>query len=89
MSDSGRLQGFPGGPSGRVLTPMQEVPAGSLSQGDALEKEMVAHSSTLAWEIHGRRSLAGYRLDLVNQVLARPLLTPLLKHRDLEVIGSL
>ena len=60
MNDSGRLQGFPGDPAGRVLPPMQEVPAGSLSQGDALEKEMAARSSTLAWEIQGRRSLAGY-----------------------------
>ena len=25
-----------------------------------LEKEMAAHSSVLAWRIHGQRSLAGY-----------------------------
>jgi len=27
---------------------------------DPLEKEMAAHSSILAWKIHGWRSLAGY-----------------------------
>ena len=27
---------------------------------DSLEKEMATHSSTLAWKIHGQRSLAGY-----------------------------
>ena len=28
---------------------------------DALEKERAAHSSSLAWEPRGQRSLAGYR----------------------------
>ena len=27
---------------------------------DSLEKEMVTHSSILAWRIHGQRSLVGY-----------------------------
>ena len=27
---------------------------------DVLEKEMATHSSILAWEIHGQRSLVGY-----------------------------
>ena len=27
---------------------------------DPLEKEMVTHSSILAWRIHGQKSLAGY-----------------------------
>ena len=27
---------------------------------DSLEKEMAIHSSILAWEIHGQRSLVGY-----------------------------
>ena len=31
----------------------------SLDQEDPLEKEMAAHSSTLAWKIHGQRSLVG------------------------------
>ena len=29
--------------------------------GDRLEKETATHSSILAWEIHGQRSLVGYR----------------------------
>ena len=33
----------------------------SLGQEDLLEKEMVTHSSILAWKIHGPRSLVGYR----------------------------
>ena len=32
----------------------------SLGWEDPLEKEMVTHSSILAWESHGRRSLVGY-----------------------------
>ena len=32
----------------------------SLGQEDPLEKEMAAHSTILAWESHGQRSLAGY-----------------------------
>ena len=31
-----------------------------LQQEEPLEKEMVTHSSSLAWEIHGQRRLAGY-----------------------------
>ena len=32
----------------------------SLDWEDSLEKEMATHSSTLAWKIHGRKSLIGY-----------------------------
>ena len=32
----------------------------SLGGKDPLEKEMATHSSILAWEIHGQRSLEGY-----------------------------
>ena len=39
---------------------MKETRVRSLSQEDALEKEMATHSSILAWRIHGQRSLAGY-----------------------------
>ena len=40
---------------------MQETWIGlGLGQEDPLEKEMASHSSILAWEIHGQRSLAGY-----------------------------
>ena len=35
--------------------------AGSISgSGNCSEKEMATHSSVLAWEIHGQRSLVGY-----------------------------
>ena len=42
------------------LVTMQETQVQSLGQEDLLEKEMATHSSTLAWKIHGWRSLAGY-----------------------------
>ena len=32
----------------------------SLGWEDPLEKEIVTHSSIVAWEIHGQRSLVGY-----------------------------
>ena len=34
--------------------------AQSLGWEDCLEKEMETHSSILAWETHGQRSLSGY-----------------------------
>ena len=51
------------------LPPMRETQVQSLGLEDPLEKEMVTHSSILAWRIpwtekscrlHGRRSLVGY-----------------------------
>ena len=39
---------------------MQETQVWSLRWEDPLEKEMATHSSMLAWESHGQRSLAGY-----------------------------
>ena len=42
------------------LPVMQETWVQSLGQEDPLEKEMATHSSILAWEFHGQRSLAGY-----------------------------
>ena len=39
---------------------MQETWVRSLSQEDPLEREMATHSSILAWEFCGQRSLAGY-----------------------------
>ena len=44
---------------------MQEMPetqVQSLGQEDPLEKEMATHSSILAGESHGQRTLAGYSL---------------------------
>ena len=40
---------------------MQETQVQSLGWEDAPEQDMVAHSSILAWESHGQRSLAGYQ----------------------------
>ena len=42
------------------LPTMQETWVQSLGWEDPLEKEMATHSSTLAWRIHGWRSLVGY-----------------------------
>ena len=42
------------------LPGMWDTRVRSLGQEDPLEKEMATHSSTLAWRIHGRRSLVGY-----------------------------
>ena len=39
---------------------MQEMWARSLGREDPLEEEMATDSSTLAWEFHGQRNLAGY-----------------------------
>jgi len=39
---------------------MQETRVQSLGWEDPLEKEMAVYSSTLAWKIHGQRSLVGY-----------------------------
>ena len=39
---------------------MQDTRVRSLGWENSLEKEMAAHSSILAWEIHGQRSLVGY-----------------------------
>ena len=42
------------------LSTMRETRIRSLGPEDPLEKEMAIHSSTIAWEIHGQRSLVGY-----------------------------
>ena len=39
---------------------MQEIWVQSLGREDPLEKGTAAHSSVLAWRIHGQRSLVGY-----------------------------
>ena len=41
------------------LPTMRETQVRPLGQEDPLEKEMATHSSILAWEIHGQRSLVG------------------------------
>ena len=42
------------------LPAMQEIRVQSLDREDPLEKGMAAHSSILAGEFHGQRSLVGY-----------------------------
>ena len=44
----------------RNLPAMKETWVRSLGQEDPLEKEMVTHSSIIAWIIPGTRSLVGY-----------------------------
>ena len=44
------------------LLAMRETQVQSLGWEDPLEKEMVTHSSILAWKIPGQRSLVGYSL---------------------------
>ena len=42
------------------LSTMWESRVRSLGREDPLEKEMAIHPSTVAWKIHGQRSLVGY-----------------------------
>ena len=42
------------------LPAMQETQVRSLDREDPLEEEIATHSSILAGESHGQRSLAGY-----------------------------
>ena len=42
------------------LSTMPETRVQSLGREDPLEKEIAAHSSTIAWKSHGQRSLVGY-----------------------------
>ena len=44
----------------KCLPAMRENWVRSLGWEDPLEKEMVTHSSILAWKSHGWRSLVGY-----------------------------
>ena len=46
---------------------MQEMQLQSVSQKDALEEEMATHSSILARESHGQRSLEDYNLGTKQQ----------------------
>ena len=39
---------------------IQETCVPSLAQEDTVDKELATHSSILAWEIHGQRSLVSY-----------------------------
>ena len=65
MTEQYSIVGIPGGSVVKNLPAMQETASnagkvGSILSGEeSLEKEMVTHSSILAWEIHGQRSLVG------------------------------
>ena len=52
--------GFPHGSVIKKLPANAGDTVRSLGQEDPVEKEMVTHSSILAWTIYGRRSLVGY-----------------------------
>jgi len=52
--------GFSGGQMLKNLLAMWETQVQSLGWEDLPEKELATHSSTLAGESHGQRSLAGY-----------------------------
>ena len=45
------MVGFPGGPTVKNLSAMQEMGIQPLSWEDPLEKEMATHSSILAWKM--------------------------------------
>ena len=51
--------GLPGGQLVKNPPAMQETWVQPLSQKDPLEKRMTTHSSILAGNFHGKRSLAG------------------------------
>ena len=54
---------FPGGSVVKnppTLQETQKTLVKFLGQEDPLEKEMATHSSILAWQSYGQRSLAGY-----------------------------
>ena len=42
------------------LPAKQKMQGRSLGQEDPLEKKMATHSSILAWEMHGQRSVVDY-----------------------------
>ena len=42
------------------LSTMEGTQVLALGWEDPLEKEMAIHSTTIAWRIHGQRSLVGY-----------------------------
>ena len=46
----------------KILPAVQEIWVRSLGQEDPLQKGMATHSSILAGEFHGQRSLVGYSL---------------------------
>ena len=45
----------------KILPAVQEIWVRSLGQEDPLQKGMATHSSILAGEFHGQRSVVGYK----------------------------
>ena len=73
----------------KYLSTMWETQVRSLGWEDPLEKEMAIQSSTIAWKIHGRRSLVGYspwgpkKLDTTERLhfhFLSPILEPVTKY---------
>ena len=64
---------------------MQNTQVQSLVWEDSLEKEMVTHSRTLAWEIPGTRGLAGYSPRNCKRV-GHDLVTKQQKHSRVQTI---
>ena len=64
-------EGFPGGASGRTCLPMQEIEeiqVQSLGWEDPLQKEMVTHSSLLAWRIPWKEKPGGLQTTGLQRV---------------------
>ena len=51
---------LPGGSVAENLPTKQKMQGWALGQEGSLEKGMATHSSILAWEMHGQRSMASY-----------------------------
>ena len=53
------IRGFPGGAVVKNLPAMQEMQIWNLDREDPLEKEIVTHSSILAWKVPQTEELGG------------------------------
>ena len=60
MDNYGAIWGFPGSSVVKNLLAKQEAQVQFLDGEDPLEEKMATHSSVLARNIHGQRSLEGY-----------------------------
>ena len=74
--------GFPGDSVVKNSAAMQEMQVRSLDQADPLEKEMVTHSSILAWEILWTEETGGLQ-SMGSQRIRHNLLT---KQQPLDLI---
>ena len=67
MLESRVKRGLPWAKVVKNLPTKKETQVQSLGQKDSLETEMATHFNILAWEIHGQRSLAGYRVGVAKE----------------------